>query len=280
MSVIEVKNVSKVFRRNTGRKLVREQIRDLFRPRNNDTFHALRNVSLTVDHREGVALIGANGAGKSTMLSLIAGMARPDGGSIHVEGRVAALLELGSGFHPDLTGAENIMMNAALLGFSERQAKQEFDNIVEFSEIGDFIGEPIRTYSSGMSVRLAFSIAVHVDPAILMIDEVLGVGDSHFQDKCAQKLSELRAAGKTLLCVSHSPPTVLQFCERAIWLHHGEVILDGDAKSVLQAYLDYSASPDMPLPTSPKLTMFGLATPGTASSRQSLHSPGIRISVG
>ena len=229
MSLIEARNVSKVFQRHTGRRLVREQIRDIFRRPKHDTFYAVRNVSLTVEHGEGVALIGANGAGKSTMLSLIAGLAKPDEGSISVNGRIAALMELGSGFHADLTGAENIMMNAALLGFSEREAREQFDSIVEFSEIGDFIQEPIRTYSSGMVVRLAFSVAVHVDPAILIIDEVLGVGDSHFLEKCTARLSELRRQGKSLLCVSHTPATVLQHCERAVWLHHGEVMRDGSA---------------------------------------------------
>src|SRR3954451_10221840 len=148
MSLIEARNVSKVFQRHTGRRLMREQIRDVFRRPKHDTFYAVRNVSLTVEHGEGLALIGANGAGKSTMLSLIAGLAKPDEGSICVNGRIAALMELGSGFHADLTGAENIMMNAALLGFSEREAREQFDTIVEFSEIGDFIQEPIRTYSS------------------------------------------------------------------------------------------------------------------------------------
>src|SRR5262245_40713377 len=150
MSLIDVKNVSKIFRRHTGRKLLREQVRDLFFPKPVESFYALRNVSMSVDHREGVALIGANGAGKSTMLSLISGLAEPDEGSITVSGRIAALLELGHGFHPDLTGAENLMLNAALLGFTERQAKERFDEIVDFSEIGEFMQEPIRTYSSGM----------------------------------------------------------------------------------------------------------------------------------
>lgn len=253
MNLIEVKGVSKTFRRHTGRKLLREQIRDWFFPRTVETFHALRNISMTVGCEEGVAVIGANGAGKSTLLSVITGLAKPDEGSVTVRGRIAPLLELGSGFHPDLTGLENIMINGALLGFTERQVMDHFDEIVDFSEIGDFIQEPIRTYSSGMVVRLAFSIAVHVDPAVLIVDEVLGVGDSHFQEKCAAKLSSLRAQGKTLLCVSHSPAMVLRFCARAIWLHHGEMVLDGEARPVLDAYLEHSANPDAPLPTSIKV---------------------------
>jgi ABC-type polysaccharide/polyol phosphate transport system ATPase subunit len=177
MALIEVNSVSKIFRRNTGRKLLREQLMDLFRrPSEEDMFYALRNVSFRVAEGESVALIGENGAGKSTMLSLVTGLARPDEGSITVHGRVAALLELGSGFHPDLTGEENVMMNAALLGFTERQAKARFPSIVEFSEIAEFINQPLRTYSSGMVVRLAFSVAVHVDPAILIVDEVVVCG--------------------------------------------------------------------------------------------------------
>lgn len=255
MSPIEVREVSKIFRRHTGRRLLREQVRDWFFPRTVETFHALRNVSITIEHSEGVAIIGANGAGKSTLLGLITGLAKPDGGSISVRGRIAPLLELGSGFHPDLTGIENILVNAALLGFTEHQVLDHFDEIVDFSEIGDFIQEPVRTYSSGMVLRLAFSVAVHVDPDILIVDEVLGVGDSHFQEKCAAKLSGLRAQGKTLLCVSHSPAAILQFCERAIWLHHGEVVLDGEARPVLDAYLEHSANPDAPLPVPSKVAL-------------------------
>ena len=247
--MIEVDNVSKLFRRHTGRKLLRDQILDLFRRRREEeVFHALRNVSFTVAEGESVALIGENGAGKSTMLSLVTGLARPDEGSIKINGRVAALLQLGSGFHPDLTGEENVYMNAALLGFSERQAKARFSSMVEFAEIGKFIHEPIRTYSSGMIVRLAFAIAVHVDPAILIVDEVLSVGDAHFQDKCMKKIAELRNQGITMLSVSHSPQMVLEFCDRAIWLHHGELIRDGASAHVLQEYVQYAADPGMGLP--------------------------------
>lgn len=249
MALIEVNNVSKFFRRNTGRKLIREQIADLFRrPTQDDLFYALRNVSFRVAEGESVGLIGENGAGKSTTLGLVTGLARPDEGTIRVHGRVAALLELGSGFHPDLTGEENVMMNAALLGFTEQQARARYDSIVEFSEIAEFINEPLRTYSSGMVVRLAFSVAVHVDPAILIVDEVLNVGDAHFQDKCAKKIGELRAQGVTMLCVSHTPTMIMEFCDRAIWLHHGRLILDGPAHPVLNEYLKYAANPELGLP--------------------------------
>jgi homopolymeric O-antigen transport system ATP-binding protein len=241
MKLIEVKNVSKAFRRNTGRQLIRQYIRALLRPKSN-RFYALRNVSLEVSEGESVAIIGANGAGKSTLLSLVAGLARPDTGTLKVNGRIAALLELGSGFHPDLTGTENVMLNAALLGFDQKHVRSRMRDIVEFSEIGDFINEPLRTYSSGMVVRLAFSIAVHVDPAILIVDEVLGVGDSHFYMKCLARIAELRRQGRTMLSVSHNPHMVLEFCDRAIWLSHGEVAQDGPSPAVMNAYLTYAAN--------------------------------------
>ena len=249
MSLIEVKGVSKIFHRNTGRKLLREQLMDLLRGRREEEiFYALRDVSFDVAEGESVALIGENGAGKSTMLSLVTGLAKPDTGSVKVNGRVAALLALGSGFHPDLTGEENVYMNAALLGFSEREAKARFASIVEFSEIGKFIDEPIRTYSSGMVVRLAFAIAVHVDPAILIVDEVLSVGDAHFQDKCTKKIADLRRQGITMLSVSHDPGMVLNFCDRAIWLHKGELIRDGNVAPVLEDYANFVADPSAGLP--------------------------------
>ena len=248
MNAIEVRNVSKMFRRHTGRKLLREQIRDFLRPRPESLFHALHNVSFSVAPGESVAIVGSNGAGKSTLLTLVAGLARPDEGSIEVNGRIAALLELGSGFHTDLTGLENVMLNAALLGFSERQAREALPSIVDFAELGEFIREPIRAYSSGMVVRLAFSVAVHVNPSILIVDEVLGVGDSHFQQKCVDRIRELRREGRTLLCVSHSAAMVLEFCDRAVWLDHGQMVMDDSAPAVMNAYAAYSANPAVGLP--------------------------------
>jgi lipopolysaccharide transport system ATP-binding protein len=243
MPLIEVNGVSKVFWRHTGRKLLRQQIADMLRPRREEEyFHALRDVSFSVGRGEGVALIGGNGAGKSTMLSLVSGLALPTKGSVKVHGTVAALLELGSGFHLDLTGEENVFVNAALMGYSERDAKARFDEIVDFSGIGDFINEPMRTYSSGMLVRLAFAIAVHADPAILIVDEILAVGDIQYQEKCLRKVSELRKRNTTLLCVSHSSKMVIEFCDRAIWLHQGRVALDGDSTQVMQAYSRYVTS--------------------------------------
>src|SRR5262249_42903643 len=151
-----------------------------------------------------MAVVGPNGAGKSTLLGLVAGLSSPDSGTVSVNGRVAALLELGSGFHPDLTGSENVHLNASLLGLSRKRTSQLFDEIADFSGIGEFIDEPLRTYSTGMTMRLAFSVAIHMDPEILLIDEVLAVGDAAFQVKCFEKIRQFRQAGKTLLCVSHA----------------------------------------------------------------------------
>jgi lipopolysaccharide transport system ATP-binding protein len=169
-------------------------------------------------------------------LSLITGLAKPDEGSLEVKGRVAALLELGSGFHPDLTGAENVRLNASLLGFTKQQTEDMYDAIVDFSGIGDFIDEPLRTYSSGMVVRLAFSVAINVDPDILIVDEVIAVGDQDFQAKCYDRVRKLRHAGKTFVCVSHSPAILLEICDQGIWLDHGQVVLQGDIRDVIEAY--------------------------------------------
>jgi ABC-type polysaccharide/polyol phosphate transport system ATPase subunit len=189
-----------------------------------------------MEHGESLAVVGTNGAGKSTLLSLVAGLVPPDRGTVDVNGRVAALLELGSGFHPDLSGVENVRLNAALLGVSRRQMDAIFPDIVEFSELGDFMAEPLRTYSAGMVMRLAFSVAVNVDPDILLIDEVLAVGDSAFAAKCFKKILDFRRRGKTILCVSHASGTVQKLCSRAIWLDHGDLMLDGPIAEVVDAY--------------------------------------------
>ena len=207
MPVIDVNGVSKVFRRHRGRQLLRQRISGLFQAKKDtDYFHALRDVTFSVEQGESVALIGGNGAGKSTMLSLVTGLTEPTQGTVKVNGRLAALLDLGSGFHPDLTGAENVYVNAALLGMSKKEAKDRFAQIIEFSGIEDFVDEPLRTYSSGMQVRLAFSIAVHVEPTILVVDEVLSVGDSDFQEKCLKKVIELRARRRRC-CACRTAPT-------------------------------------------------------------------------
>jgi ABC-type polysaccharide/polyol phosphate transport system ATPase subunit len=251
MSVIEIQNVSKSFRMHGGSKLIREHLKEKFSRRERGRFQALRNVSFHVGRNEGVAILGANGAGKSTLLGIIAGVAQPDSGTVRVDGRVSALLELGSGFDPDLTGAENVYLNAALLGFTRAEVRQAFPLIHEFSEIGGFIYEPVRTFSAGMVLRLAFSVAIHARPDVLIVDEILGVGDARFQEKCARRIREMRARGASLLCVTHTPLAVLDYCSRAVWLHKGEVVEDGPAQEVSSRYLAFSAA-GQPAPEAPR----------------------------
>ena len=237
MSVIEFQNVSKSYHRHAGQMLLRNHLTQFFRRERLERFFALKRVSFTLDKGESLAVIGSNGAGKSTLLGLVAGLSKPDEGSVQVNGQVAALLELGSGFHYDLTGRENVRLNAALLGLSRKRANQAFEAIVEFSGIGEFIDEPLRTYSTGMVMRLAFAVAVHTDFQVLLIDEVLAVGDTAFQTKCFEKLHEFRNSGKTLLCVSHASGVVQQLCARALWLDHGELIMSGSVAEVSAAYV-------------------------------------------
>lgn len=205
---------------------------------------ALQNVDLTVTHGEVVGVVGQNGSGKSTLLQLICGTLTPTSGSLHVNGRIAALLELGAGFNPEFTGRENIYMSAAILGLSSAEIEDRLEHIIEFSGIRDFIDQPVKTYSSGMFVRLAFSVSINVDPEILVIDEALSVGDGAFSRKSFDRIMQLRDAGKTILFCSHSMFQVEALCSRVIWLDHGRMIADGDAAKVVadyQIFLDKSA---------------------------------------
>jgi lipopolysaccharide transport system ATP-binding protein len=226
-----------MFQRHSGSLLLRAHVERLMPWRNRTTpFYALKDVSFRMEPGESLAVVGANGAGKSTLLSMVAGLVPPDRGAIDVNGRVAALLELGSGFHPDLTGTENVHLNAALLGVSRNRLDEILPDIVDFAELSDFMAEPLRTYSTGMVLRLAFSVALKVDPDILLIDEVLAVGDQAFQKKCFEKILDFRRRGKTILCVSHASGMVQQLCTRAIWIDHGDVVLDGSIGEVINAY--------------------------------------------
>ena len=243
---VSLQGVSKFFYRHAGPVLLRDRISRMFRPGPRERLWALRDVSFSVHPGESLAVIGSNGAGKSTLLNIATGLCTPSEGKVALTGRVAALLELGSGFHGDLTGAENVRTNAALLGLSRAEVRNRFDSIVEFSGIADFIDEPIRTYSTGMVMRLAFSVAVNVDPDILIIDEVLGVGDQAFFKKCFDRIMEFRRSGKTILCVSHSLPTLEQLCNRAVWLDHGRVLQTGSVSQVIRAY---TASMGVPVRT-------------------------------
>jgi ABC-type polysaccharide/polyol phosphate transport system ATPase subunit len=229
-------HVTKSFPHHSGARLLRDRLADLLHPSHRERIEILKNVSFEIPQGDGLGLIGPNGAGKSTILNLASGLSMPDSGRIEVNGRIATLLELGSGFHPDLTGAENVRINAAMVGLSRRQTAERFDEIVEFSGQRDFINEPLRTYSSGMSMRLAFSVAVHVDPDILIIDEVIGVGDQAFAAKCLERMRLFQSQGKTILLATHSTELMSHLCQHALWIERGRVITSGPVESVIEAY--------------------------------------------
>ena len=239
---VEFRGVSKTFGRSAKRTLLRTRISEFFSRAKHERFHALRNVSFQLRRGESLAVVGSNGAGKSTLLSLVTRLSCPDEGQVEVRGRVAALLELGSGFHPDLSGRENVYLNASLIGLSRKKTDLLFDSIVEFSGLAEFINEPLRTYSTGMVMRLAFSVSMNMDPDILVIDEILAVGDKQFQTKCFERIQEFRRSGKTFLFVSHGAAIEAQ-CERALWLDHGQVMMDGKVKDVLEAYQGRASVP-------------------------------------
>jgi lipopolysaccharide transport system ATP-binding protein len=237
-TVLKFESVSKSYLRNAGRALLRHHLISLLKRAPLEKFCALDDVSFEIRSGQSLAVVGFNGAGKSSLLRLATGISMPDNGKVEIHGSIAALMELGAGFHPDLTGAENLVLNASLLGLSRKKTYEEFDSIVEFAGIGEFIEEPLRTYSSGMMLRLAFAIAVRVNPDVLFIDEVLSVGDSQFQSKCIEEIKRLKHAGKTLICVSHDINVVRELCEVALWLEHGKMKLFGPAATVLDAYED------------------------------------------
>ena len=197
----------------------------------------LKSIDLTINKGETVALIGVNGSGKSTLLKLMTKIIYPNKGSVKTYGKLTSLLELGAGFHPDFTGRENIYFNASIFGLTKEEIDNRLNDIIEFSELGEFIDSPVRTYSSGMYMRLAFSVAINVDAEILLIDEILAVGDQHFQDKCFAKLQDLSKSDMTIVIVSHSLEPLKKLCKRAIWIKDGEVALDGDSTEVFDAYL-------------------------------------------
>lgn len=227
-------HVSKQFSR--GRKLLlKEALLDLFN-KNRDTFYALNDVSFEIKKGETVGIIGTNGSGKSTILKLIAGVILPTKGQVTVNGRISPLIELGAGFHPELSGRENIYLNGTILGLTKKQIDERFDQIVEFAELADFIDSPVKHYSSGMYMRLGFAVAVHVDPEILLVDEILAVGDTAFQQKCFQKMHSFREMGVTIIFVSHSLETIADFCERAILIDHGSLLASGRPNEVITEY--------------------------------------------
>jgi len=236
MDAIVLRNVTKEFRKNTIRReyttFKSEIVQFLKQPRASEmpasVISAVRDVTLIVPRGRTVGLVGRNGSGKSTLLKLVTGIYRPTSGTVEVNGRISALLELGAGFHPDFSGRENIIVNGIILGMSRREIRERMDEIVAFSELGDFIDEPVRTYSSGMYARLAFSVATHVDPDLLIIDEILSVGDEHFARKSTAKMDEFRRAGKTILLVTHDLGTLQARCDEAAWLDAGVLKAYGD----------------------------------------------------
>lgn len=235
---INVSNVSKNFKLYYDKaSTLKEKI--LFFTKNNkpENLEVLKNINIKIYEGESVALIGTNGSGKSTLLKLMTKIIYPNKGKIEVNGKLTSLLELGAGFHMDFSGRENIYFNASIFGLTKKQIDARLNDIIEFSELGEFIDNPVRTYSSGMYMRLAFSIAINVDADILLIDEILSVGDQHFQDKCFAKLMELKKSGKTIVIVSHSLESVRQFCDRSIWLYNGEIRMDGKTNEVLDEYI-------------------------------------------
>jgi ABC-type polysaccharide/polyol phosphate transport system ATPase subunit len=229
-------HVTKTFVHHTGRMLLRDRLIEMVKPSRRPRFEALKDVSFELAPGESLGLIGPNGAGKSTILNLATGLALPDHGSIAVNGRVTALLELGSGFHHDLTGAENVRVNAAMMGMTRRQMVKRFDEIVDFSGVREFINEPLRVYSAGMTMRLAFSVAIAADPEVLLIDEVLGVGDQTFYARCLEKIQSFQARGKTIVLASHSAELLTMLCQRALWMERGRVVMLGAAAEVIAAY--------------------------------------------
>ena len=236
--VIEIKDVSVSFKMSSDRVTSMKEyvVQRLKRQYRVNEFQALTGVSFDVNKGEIMGLIGHNGAGKSTLLKVISGIMKPTGGSVTVHGNIVPMLELGSGFDFDLTGEENIFLNGAVLGYSEEFLKSKYDEIVAFSELGRFIHEPIRNYSSGMMARLAFSIATVINPDILIVDEILSVGDASFQDKSRARMMELMRGGTTVLFVSHSLAQIKEMCDRCVWLDHGEIVRCGRTEEVCNQY--------------------------------------------
>ena len=243
MAAVEVHNVRKHYRRY-GRRRMFGTLKSAFLSGRaggvqlaDAAFEALKGVSFDVAAGRTLGIIGRNGSGKSTLLKLIAGIGAPTSGHIRVEGRVSALIELGAGFHPEISGRDNVFINGMMLGLSKREVQRKFDDIVAFAELAPFIDAPVKTYSSGMYMRLGFAVAIHVDPDVLLVDEVLAVGDEAFTHKCLAKFAELRQRGRTVLLVTHAPDMVTRLCDEALWIDAGLVRAAGDPKRVVDAYL-------------------------------------------
>jgi lipopolysaccharide transport system ATP-binding protein len=249
-AVVETRSLSKLYRIWRYRpNVLREQLAAAFRRKQQDEqeteFWALKDVSISIAEGDVVGLIGRNGAGKSTLLKILSQITEPTEGEVHLYGRTASLLEVGIGFHPELSGRENIYLNGAILGMSRAEVRRKFDEIVEFAEVEKFLETPVKRYSSGMYVRLAFAVAAHLDPDILIVDEVLGVGDTAFQRKCMARMRGLQDQGKTVIVVSHNMATIASLCTSVVWLKQGEVAAHGPVQEVLRQYLSEGVQNDL-----------------------------------
>ncbi len=240
---IVAENVTKEFTLRYHRTFKEVTVAKARGHRTSDSFNAVEDVSFTVEQGESIGLMGLNGSGKSTLLKLINGVMRPDGGTLLTRGRIAGLIATGAGFHPQLSGSENLVLNAAILGMTERELKRKYDDIVEFAELGRVLDAPVGHYSSGQRARLGFAVAIHVDSDIFLADEVLAVGDKPFRRKCMQKMMEIRDSGRTLVYVSHSPGSVEKMCDRVLVLEQGRLGFDGDVKAGIH-YLEYDTPED------------------------------------
>lgn len=235
---IKVTNVTKKFKLFYDKPTTLKERLVFWNHKKADEHIVLNDINLDINKGETVALIGVNGSGKSTLLKLMTKIIYPNKGKIETYGKLTSLLELGAGFHPDFTGRENIYFNASIFGLTKKEIDSRIDKIIEFSELGEFIDSPVRTYSSGMYMRLAFSVAINVDADILLIDEILAVGDQHFQDKCFDLLQQLKKEGKTIVIVSHSLGAVRQICDRGVWIEQGLIKMDDEINKVVDAYLE------------------------------------------
>ncbi len=235
---VVVEDVTKLFTLRYHRTFKQMTVAAARRQKISDTFKALEDVSFTIEQGESVGLMGLNGSGKSTLLKLINGVMRPDSGTVLTRGRIAGLIATGAGFHPQLSGRENVFLNAAILGMTEAETKRKFDDIVEFADIGKFLDSPVGHYSSGMFARLGFAVAVHVDSDIFLADEVLAVGDKPFKQKCIAKMQEIRASGRTIVYVSHAAGSVRKMCDRVLVLESGHLNFDGDVDAGIR-YVKY-----------------------------------------
>ena len=237
-NAIEVKNMTKTFKLFYDKPSTLKERLVFWNHKKAETRTVLDNINVDIKKGETVALIGVNGSGKSTLLKLMTKIIYPTKGTVETQGKLTSLLELGAGFHPDFTGRENIYFNASIFGLTRKEIDKRLNDIIEFSELQDFIDNPVRTYSSGMYMRLAFSIAINVDAEILLIDEILAVGDQHFQEKCFARLQELSKSDKTIVIVSHSLEQIKSLCKRGIWINEGKVVKDGKIDDVVKEYLE------------------------------------------